>query len=148
MSVLQITVLSRAEENLKEHITLTSEKELVSSKRARLTAEMEATLLKSPRIKIYKITAPESCTHEVAYPPEIAFEGLVEVPGPKVRTFPFTLDAFQQQAVLCIDNNRSVMVSAHTSAGKTVVAEYVFVKILVIFPKLDKTCTFISSGMQ
>ena len=40
------------------------------------------------------------------------------------RTYPFILDPFQKQAILCIDNNQSVMVSAHTSAGKTVVAEY------------------------
>ncbi|VDL92236.1 unnamed protein product [Schistocephalus solidus] len=43
---------------------------------------------------------------------------------PTFRSFSFTLDSFQQQAITCIDNNQSVMVSAHTSAGKTVVAEY------------------------
>lgn len=35
------------------------------------------------------------------------------------------LDPFQKEAILCIENNQSVLVSAHTSAGKTVVAEYV-----------------------
>jgi ATP-dependent RNA helicase DOB1 len=34
------------------------------------------------------------------------------------------LDAFQREALRCIENNQSVLVSAHTSAGKTVVAEY------------------------
>lgn len=40
------------------------------------------------------------------------------------KKFPFTLDPFQVQAVKCIDNSQSVLVSAHTSAGKTAVALY------------------------
>uniref|UniRef100_A0AC34GNH1 Helicase C-terminal domain-containing protein n=1 Tax=Panagrolaimus sp. ES5 TaxID=591445 RepID=A0AC34GNH1_9BILA len=40
------------------------------------------------------------------------------------RTFPFELDAFQKQAVVAMENGHSVFVAAHTSAGKTVVAEY------------------------
>jgi ATP-dependent RNA helicase DOB1 len=31
---------------------------------------------------------------------------------------------FQKKAVECIDNGESVLVAAHTSAGKTAVAEY------------------------
>lgn len=38
------------------------------------------------------------------------------------KDYPFVLDAFQKEALNCIDNNQSVLVSAHTSAGKTVVA--------------------------
>jgi antiviral helicase SKI2 len=38
--------------------------------------------------------------------------------------FPFDLDTFQKEAVYHLENNESVFVSAHTSAGKTVVAEY------------------------
>ena len=34
------------------------------------------------------------------------------------------LDNFQKQAILYLENHESVFVSAHTSAGKTVVAEY------------------------
>ena len=40
------------------------------------------------------------------------------------KTYKFTLDPFQSRSVLCIENDQSVLVSAHTSAGKTVVAEY------------------------
>ena len=40
------------------------------------------------------------------------------------------LDPFQKEAILCIDNEQSVLVSAHTSAGKTVVAEYSIAKCL------------------
>jgi len=38
--------------------------------------------------------------------------------------FPFELDIFQKRAVFHIENSQSVFVAAHTSAGKTVVAEY------------------------
>lgn len=44
------------------------------------------------------------------------------------QEYPFVLDPFQREAILCIDNNQSVLVSAHTSAGKTVCAEYVSVR--------------------
>ena len=39
------------------------------------------------------------------------------------KEYKFVLDPFQKEAILCIENNQSVLVSAHTSAGKTVVAE-------------------------
>ncbi|KAF0971721.1 hypothetical protein FDP41_009944 [Naegleria fowleri] len=38
--------------------------------------------------------------------------------------YPFDLDIFQKEAIYHLENNESVFVSAHTSAGKTVVAEY------------------------
>ncbi|WIA30222.1 hypothetical protein OEZ86_000313 [Tetradesmus obliquus] len=41
-------------------------------------------------------------------------------------SFPFELDTFQKEAVLHLEAGRSVFVAAHTSAGKTVVAEYAF----------------------
>ncbi|KAI9704524.1 MAG: hypothetical protein M1820_005598 [Bogoriella megaspora] len=40
------------------------------------------------------------------------------------REWPFELDIFQKEAVYHLENNDSVFVAAHTSAGKTVVAEY------------------------
>ena len=39
------------------------------------------------------------------------------------KTYPFKLDSFQQQSIDSIERHESVLVSAHTSAGKTVVAE-------------------------
>ncbi|AOA62913.1 Antiviral helicase [Komagataella phaffii CBS 7435] len=41
------------------------------------------------------------------------------------RTWPFELDTFQQEAIYHLEKGDSVFVAAHTSAGKTVVAEYV-----------------------
>jgi len=46
------------------------------------------------------------------------------------KKFPFTLDPFQSQAITCLENGESIMVSAHTSAGKTVVALYAIAKSL------------------
>ena len=38
--------------------------------------------------------------------------------------WPFELDIFQKQAILQLEQHNNVFVAAHTSAGKTVVAEY------------------------
>ncbi|XP_073976682.1 superkiller complex helicase subunit twister isoform X1 [Rhodnius prolixus] len=46
---------------------------------------------------------------------------MVEDPA---MTFPFELDNFQKQAIYALENGFNVFVAAHTSAGKTVVAEY------------------------
>lgn len=40
------------------------------------------------------------------------------------RKWPFELDTFQQEAIYHLEQGDSVFVAAHTSAGKTVVAEY------------------------
>ncbi|GAB7361926.1 hypothetical protein MBLNU230_g1964t1 [Neophaeotheca triangularis] len=40
------------------------------------------------------------------------------------RTWPFEPDTFQKEAIYHLENGDSVFVAAHTSAGKTVVAEY------------------------
>jgi superfamily II RNA helicase len=45
------------------------------------------------------------------------------VPNPALK-YSFTLDSFQQQAVARLERSESVFVAAHTSAGKTVIAEY------------------------
>lgn len=73
------------------------------------------------------ISLSHEVKHEVAIPRD--FEGYVplaqHVPQAKpAREYPFELDPFQKLAVYCIQRNESVLVSAHTSAGKTVVAEY------------------------
>lgn len=46
------------------------------------------------------------------------------LPQSPARSWPFTLDPFQVAAISCLERNESVLVAAHTSAGKTVVAEY------------------------
>jgi len=51
-------------------------------------------------------------------------------PGPSARSYDFKIDPFQQTAINCLEAGHSVLVAAHTSAGKTVVAEYAFAMAL------------------
>ena len=52
-------------------------------------------------------------------------ESIYETLRPNMAmTYPFELDSFQKQAVMRLERKECVFVSAHTSAGKTVVAEY------------------------
>ncbi|TMW44189.1 hypothetical protein DOY81_010733 [Sarcophaga bullata] len=82
------------------------------------------------RISVHVIQSPESCTHEVATYPGQEYIPLQPFTGVPSKEYPFVLDPFQKEAILCIDNQQSVLVSAHTSAGKTVVAEYAIAKSL------------------
>ncbi|EDW11632.1 uncharacterized protein Dmoj_GI13953 [Drosophila mojavensis] len=82
------------------------------------------------RIVTHQLVSPESCTHEVAAHPDQEYIPLQPFTGVPAKQYPFVLDPFQKQAILCIDNSQSVLVSAHTSAGKTVVAEYAIAKSL------------------
>lgn len=74
-----------------------------------------------------------TCVHEVAVPSgydsgnDEPVYGTLSNPvysGTPAKTYPFTLDLFQQTSVACLERHESVLVSAHTSAGKTAVAEY------------------------
>ncbi|KAK9752493.1 DEAD/DEAH box helicase [Popillia japonica] len=76
------------------------------------------------RIVVHTIDTIEACTHEVAYPPGQTYIPLQPHKGEPAKKYAFALDPFQKESILCVDNNQSVLVSAHTSAGKTVVAEY------------------------
>ncbi|KAL3642841.1 Helix-loop-helix protein 2 [Castilleja foliolosa] len=90
-----------------------------------------------------EVHAPESaskrgslartCVHEVAVPNDYAstkdesIHGTLSDPvfnGERAKTYPFKLDPFQEISVSCLERKESVLVSAHTSAGKTAVAEY------------------------
>ncbi|KAH7125269.1 ATP-dependent RNA helicase DOB1 [Dendryphion nanum] len=70
--------------------------------------------------------------HQVALPPDYDYVPISEHKPPvePARTWPFALDPFQQVSVASIQRNESVLVSAHTSAGKTVVAEYAIAQCL------------------
>lgn len=84
----------------------------------------EGTAAKRPRIAD---SAPE-CTHELVLPPNTAAAPeATSLPIPDTfdaHSFPFELDPFQKKALAAIERGESVLVSAHTSAGKTVVAQY------------------------
>jgi ATP-dependent RNA helicase DOB1 len=51
-------------------------------------------------------------------------------PAKPDREYKFELDPFQRVSVYAIQRNESILVSAHTSAGKTVVAEYAIAQCL------------------
>ncbi|CAI5464142.1 unnamed protein product [Closterium sp. Yama58-4] len=75
----------------------------------------------------------KTCVHDVALPPDFtssldeSVHGTIYAPvykGPMAKTYPFELDPFQATSVACLERRESVLVAAHTSAGKTAVAEY------------------------
>lgn len=70
--------------------------------------------------------------HQVALPPDYDYIPISEHKAPETpaRIWPFTLDPFQQVSIASIERGESVLVSAHTSAGKTVVAEYAIAQSL------------------
>lgn len=71
-------------------------------------------------------TAPVMAKKEWAHMVDVnqPFDNFNElVPNP-ARTWPFELDNFQKEAVFHLEQGDSVFVAAHTSAGKTVIAEY------------------------
>ncbi|KAL9330066.1 hypothetical protein ACSQ67_005069 [Phaseolus vulgaris] len=78
-------------------------------------------------------SAERTCVHEVAVPSgyvsnkDSELHGTLSNPlhnGAMAKSYPFALDPFQQVSIACLERNESVLVSAHTSAGKTAVAEY------------------------
>src|SRR2546425_2761694 len=53
-------------------------------------------------------------------------------------TMPFSLDEFQVEAILLLERSAGVLVSAPTSSGKTVIAEYVVWRTLGAPPALRR----------
>jgi len=70
--------------------------------------------------------------HQVALPPDYTYIPISQhiPPETPARTWPFSLDPFQKVSIASIERGESVLVSAHTSAGKTVVAEYAIAQSL------------------
>lgn len=94
-----------------------------------------------------KITLSHQVRHQVAIPPGYPYVPISQHKPPPVpaRLYPFELDPFQKVSVASIERNESVLVSAHTSAGKTVVAEYAIAQALrdkqrVIYTSPIKVC--------
>ncbi|KAK2080062.1 hypothetical protein QBZ16_002458 [Prototheca wickerhamii] len=105
--------------------------------------EKDAEVQEVPEAKRQATGKPSApCTHEVLFPKDYdraAAEkeldpdvyGTFEAPaytGPAAKEYPFTLDTFQAIAVACVERNENVLVAAHTSAGKTAIAEYAIAK--------------------
>jgi hypothetical protein len=106
-----LTELSRAEARSKKEIDSKNPKKEINMNALQL-AERQAELQKNTTRKSWATTnlLPIDDFHSL-------------IPNPAL-TYPFTLDTFQQQAIARLERSESVFVAAHTSAGKTVVAEY------------------------
>lgn len=78
------------------------------------------------------LTLSHQVRHQVALPSDYHYIPISQHQGPEIpaKTWSFTLDPFQQVSISCIQRNESILVSAHTSAGKTVVAEYAIAQCL------------------
>lgn len=78
------------------------------------------------------VTLSHQVRHQVSLPPDYKYVPISQHKPPEkpAREFPFELDPFQAVSVASIQRNESVLVSAHTSAGKTVVAEYAIAQCL------------------
>lgn len=68
-------------------------------------------------------TDNRGCLHESVIPKGYMREEY-KPPAQPAITYKFTLDPFQRVSINCLEQKESVLVAAHTSAGKTVVAEY------------------------
>lgn len=65
--------------------------------------------------------AREKCHHAVDDSIDIKeFDKIQDLAMP----FPFELDIFQKRSIIRLENHQNVLVCAHTSSGKTVIAEY------------------------
>ncbi|OII76987.1 DEAD DEAH box helicase family protein [Cryptosporidium andersoni] len=86
----------------------------------------------SMKIEYVKYETGKNCVHECVRPCSYVapttskFEVEYDSDGKKIpaKVYPFKLDTFQAVSIECLEMGESILVSAHTSAGKTCVAEY------------------------
>ncbi|GBC10110.1 hypothetical protein RclHR1_09340009 [Rhizophagus clarus] len=77
-----------------------------------------------PPLEASKLSKTNSRKQEWAHEVKIDVENFKELVPELAHEYDFELDIFQKQAIYHLENGDSVFVAAHTSAGKTVVAEY------------------------
>jgi ATP-dependent RNA helicase DOB1 len=96
--------------------------------------EVAATSVFVPVKETESLVLSHNIQHQVALPPDLDYEYIPlsehKPPEQPARSYPFKLDPFQQLSISSIEREESVLVSAHTSAGKTVVAEYAIAQCL------------------
>lgn len=74
------------------------------------------------KVVLEKMPGGKNCTHHRLRPS--GYETKEKSSSEPARTYPFVLDDFQKRSIDCLERGESVLVCAHTSAGKTAVAEY------------------------
>ncbi|KAK5074002.1 ATP-dependent RNA helicase mtr4 [Lithohypha guttulata] len=94
--------------------------------------EVQAAAGLQPMKETGTVTLSHQVRHQVSLPPDYNYVPISQHKPPEkpAREFPFELDPFQAVSIASIERNESVLVSAHTSAGKTVVAEYAIAQCL------------------
>ncbi|KAI5173121.1 ATP-dependent RNA helicase DOB1 [Nematocida sp. LUAm3] len=65
-----------------------------------------------------------SVRHFCIAPKDYPYASIAQANAQIRCSYPFKLDRFQELALQCLERDESVLVSAHTSAGKTLIAEY------------------------
>eukprot|EP00002_Diphylleia_rotans_P024663 TRINITY_DN4877_c0_g1_i2.p1 TRINITY_DN4877_c0_g1~~TRINITY_DN4877_c0_g1_i2.p1 ORF type:complete len:1255 (+),score=283.88 TRINITY_DN4877_c0_g1_i2:46-3810(+) len=78
----------------------------------------------NPAAKIGSASSSGNRAYTYAVEEKLSFSNMSDVIPDMAMEYPFKLDKFQQEAVYRVENHQHVFVAAHTSAGKTVVAEY------------------------
>ena len=86
------------------------------------------------------------CIHKICYPPFFDSSSYYDykliiknIDIDSIIKYPYKLDTFQLESIYGIENNDNVLVSAHTSAGKTTVAEYGIAKALSLNQRIIYT---------
>jgi len=81
-----------------------------------------------------RLDEPVACLHDVSYP-ENYFQSCphpqpsTEKPKP-AKEFPFELDPFQSEAIKCLDNGESVMVSLLLCTTKFIFVQYCHINVV------------------
>ncbi|KAH7357659.1 ATP-dependent RNA helicase DOB1 [Pyrenochaeta sp. MPI-SDFR-AT-0127] len=121
-------LLKRQKRDLEPELIVTDDFETEQSREVAAAAGLQA----QPQQDGQAVVLSHQVRHQVALPPDYDYVPISEhkAPTEPARTWPFTLDPFQQVSIASIQRNESVLVSAHTSAGKTVVAEYAIAQCL------------------
>lgn len=123
------------EPSRKRQKTAIDEQERLSVISAAVSAESERHDVEEVIVETYQ--GDQNCSHECVRPKYLnsteSQNGSTSIQGGlkrethnkklPARVFPYKLDPFQEKAVTCLESGESVLVSAHTSAGKTTVAE-------------------------
>jgi ATP-dependent RNA helicase DOB1 len=97
------------------------------------TKEVENSTLKmgyNEEDYIYSRKEYPNCFHDTIVPRGWAPKEKFVKPKEMAKNYKFELDIFQAKAVECIQKGESVLVAAHTSAGKTAIAEYAIAQSL------------------
>jgi len=94
-----------------------------TTKEKKITEEISTGTSHDKSVRSYSSYPPSNLPADMKPAPVVP-------PTEPAKTYPFPLDPFQAQAVKYIDLEESVLVAAHTSAGKTAVAEYAVAKSL------------------